>query len=124
VALAAAAAAFLLGSGAAEAGNVHFGIGIGFPLFGYYAPPPVYYAPPPVYYPPPPVYYSPPPAYYPPPYSRNYYSPPPAQPYAEPAPEVGANCRDYSTVVVIDGTPQTTYGRACQQPDGSWRLAY
>lgn len=31
-------------------------------------------------------------------------------------------CREYSQTVTIDGRPQQVYGRACPQPDGSWRL--
>jgi len=30
-------------------------------------------------------------------------------------------CRDYSIDAVIDGRPETVYGTACRQPDGSWR---
>jgi hypothetical protein len=50
--------------------RVHFGIGIGIPLYG----PPAYY-PPPVYYPPPIYYPPPPPVYYVPPPPVNYASP-------------------------------------------------
>jgi len=71
------ALALLAASGAAQARDVSWSIGVGVPgvvvgAGGGYAPPPVYYAPPPrpVYYaPPPPVYYAPPPrpVYYAPP---------------------------------------------------------
>lgn len=30
-------------------------------------------------------------------------------------------CREYEATVYIDGRPETMVGRACQQPDGSWR---
>jgi surface antigen len=30
-------------------------------------------------------------------------------------------CRDYEISAVIDGRPDTVYGTACRQPDGSWR---
>ncbi len=69
------ALALLAGTGAAQARDVNWSVGIGVPGVvvgasnGYYAPAPTYYAPPPpVYYAPPrPVYYAPPPAYYAPP---------------------------------------------------------
>jgi len=32
-------------------------------------------------------------------------------------------CREYTSVATIGGKTETTYGRACRQPDGSWRLA-
>ncbi len=31
-------------------------------------------------------------------------------------------CREYTTTAVINGKAQNTYGQACRQPDGSWRL--
>jgi hypothetical protein len=49
-------------------------------------------------------------------YSREE-APPPA--YSAAAPY----CREVPATAVIDGQPQTVYGRACQQPDGSWRAA-
>jgi surface antigen len=30
-------------------------------------------------------------------------------------------CREYEATVYIDGRPETMVGKACQQPDGSWR---
>jgi hypothetical protein len=30
-------------------------------------------------------------------------------------------CRAYSFDAIIDGQVETVYGRACLQPDGSWR---
>jgi len=71
-----AAAASLLAAGTAQAGNVHWSIGISLPPVAtvisnapapVYAPAPVVYAPPPVVYAPPPVVYSPPPVVYTPP---------------------------------------------------------
>lgn len=38
--------------------------------------------------------------------------PAPAQPY----------CREYTATATIDGRPIPTYGTACRQPDGSWRI--
>jgi hypothetical protein len=144
LALIAVAAGLLVAMDRPADARVRFGIGIGFPLFGwhhprYYAPPPppIYYAPPPVYYPPPATYYAPPPTYYPPPAA---YYPPPARPYypapgyasmlppdALPASPMyqgpgGQTCREYSTTVYISGRPQPSYGTACLQPDGTWRL--
>ena len=31
-------------------------------------------------------------------------------------------CREFSQRVFIDGYPETAYGVACRQPDGSWRI--
>ena len=36
--------------------------------------------------------------------------------------EDGADCRDFETTVVIDGQEEQTSGRACKQPDGSWKI--
>jgi surface antigen len=84
----------------------------------YAAPPPTYYAPPP---PPAGYYYAPAPApaysYYP---AQPAYAPPPA-----PAPTASystANCREYSGTIIIDGREQPSYGTACLQPDGTWRI--
>jgi surface antigen len=30
-------------------------------------------------------------------------------------------CRDYETVAMIEGQRQVLYGKACRQPDGSWK---
>lgn len=101
--LLAAAATVALTPATAEArGFVSFGIGV-----------PVG----PAYYPPPPAYYYPPPPAY-------YYPPPVA--YAAPAPAAPApsneHCREYQSSSTIDGRTQPTYGTACQQPDGTWRI--
>ena len=34
----------------------------------------------------------------------------------------GRYCREYTATSVINGRQQQTYGKACRQPDGSWRL--
>lgn len=34
----------------------------------------------------------------------------------------GAFCREYTARAVIGGREQETYGTACRQPDGSWKL--
>lgn len=31
-------------------------------------------------------------------------------------------CRNYETTVTIDGRTETATGRACRQPDGTWRI--
>jgi surface antigen len=36
--------------------------------------------------------------------------------------ENGQYCREYTAEATVDGKPQQTYGTACRQPDGSWRL--
>jgi surface antigen len=34
----------------------------------------------------------------------------------------GRYCREYTATSVVSGRDQQTYGRACRQPDGSWKL--
>ena len=34
----------------------------------------------------------------------------------------GAYCREFKTVVSIDGQTEEAYGKACQQTDGSWKI--
>lgn len=34
----------------------------------------------------------------------------------------GRYCREYQTMVTINGKQQKGYGKACRQPDGSWRI--
>lgn len=52
-------------------------------------------------------------------------SAPPSKP--APAPESHASapaepqCREYQTTITIGGKPQKAYGRACRQPDGTWK---
>jgi len=36
--------------------------------------------------------------------------------------QYGYYCREFQTTVTIGGQPQQAYGRACQQPDGSWKV--
>jgi hypothetical protein len=79
----------------------------------FYAPPPVYYYPPP----PPRVVYVPAP--------QMAYAPAPidAVPASEPyRTSDGRYCREYQAQVMVGGVPQPSYGTACQQPDGSWRV--
>ena len=86
----------------------------------------VAYAPPP----PPPVYAAPvyaPPAYDPA-YRQGAYRPyPPAQVYRQPDPYAGTQysqnyCRQYNGSVNVNGNTYPSYGTACLQPDGTWRL--
>ena len=82
--------------------------------YRYYGPPPVYYVPPPaVVYVPPPVAYGPTAAYAP-------VAAQPASPVYQ-APN-GQYCREYQTTVYVAGRPQPSYGTACLQPDGVWRV--
>ncbi|WP_245689491.1 RT0821/Lpp0805 family surface protein [Roseospirillum parvum] len=34
----------------------------------------------------------------------------------------GRYCREYRTVIEVDGRQQDAYGTACRQPDGSWEI--
>lgn len=34
----------------------------------------------------------------------------------------GAYCREFQQTIVVSGRQQQGYGKACQQPDGSWRI--
>ncbi len=34
----------------------------------------------------------------------------------------GRYCREYQQTVVIEGQEQQAYGRACREPDGSWKI--
>lgn len=44
---------------------------------------------------------------------------------APPPPVAGApeepQCREYQTTIIVGGQPQKAYGRACRQPDGTWK---
>ena len=116
--LAGTAAVLALGfAGAAQAhgrgsrASVYFSFGAPY----YYYPPPRYYYPPPpvVYAPPPPVVYAPPPPV--------VYAPP--APISAPALSVAQeHCREYQAPAVVGGEPGNTYGTACLQPDGTWRI--
>jgi hypothetical protein len=106
-------------SPAAADSNVYFGVGVGGHRhhdygYGYGG---SYYRhsnrPPDIYYPPPAVIYEAPPAV--------VVQPPPAVVYAPPRRQEQP-CREYQSSAVIDGRKQPTYGTACRQPDGSWRI--
>lgn len=34
----------------------------------------------------------------------------------------GHYCREYQQIVIIGGRERSSYGNACRQPDGSWRI--
>ncbi len=34
----------------------------------------------------------------------------------------GAYCREFQQTIVVGGQKQQGYGKACQQPDGSWKI--
>jgi surface antigen len=34
----------------------------------------------------------------------------------------GAYCREYQQTITIDGKKENSYGTACRQPDGSWKI--
>ncbi len=36
--------------------------------------------------------------------------------------ETGRYCREFQQTVVVGGEPQSAYGTACRQPDGSWEI--
>jgi len=123
--------AVALGAAAPAEARVFVRFGFGFPFFAPFYPAPYYPAPyyggyyPPVAYAPPPVGYAPPPSSYAPPPPASY-APPPAYgspvPLAPQASNAPANCRPFRTTQTFDGQPHTMTGRACRQPDGSWRI--
>lgn len=123
-------AAYAFSAAPASADSFSFGYSSG---YGHYRPYPnhyhhpyrgprydsrvIFYAPPPVYYPPPPrvVYAAPPVVYAPAPIDAV----PASDPYRT---SDGRYCREYQAQVMVGGVPQPSYGTACQQPDGSWRV--
>ena len=53
----------------------------------------------------------------------HYYPAPPPQPApAEGQAAASADCREFSQTVTIGGQPRQLTGRACPQPDGTWRI--
>lgn len=54
-------------------------------------------------------------------YTPNYVAPP-APPPTYVDQNEGTYCRPYSQQIVIDGEEQESYGTACLQPDGTWRI--
>jgi hypothetical protein len=114
-----------------EHGGVHVFLGLGCcgyypPGWGYYGYPSYYYvAPPPVAYIPPPVtYVEPAPVYYASPPPQASYEPSIPADQASPTyiDQSGQTCREYQSNAIIGGVTRRTYGTACLQPDGTWRV--
>ena len=110
----------------AAADNFSFGYSSGFGHhrhhhYPYWWGPRVVYAPPPVIVvPQPSVVYGPPaPIYYQAPYQAPLSAAPTSQPYRA---ADGRLCREYQTTINVGGVMQPSYGTACQQPDGTWRI--
>jgi hypothetical protein len=108
-----AAAIALVSAAAPAAARTHVFLGFNFGAPAYYAPYP-YYPPPVYYYPPPVTYYQPPPG--------AYYQAPATPAQITLGRPVGGNCREFTAPATIDGRTVQTYGTACQQSDGSWRI--
>ena len=49
--------------------------------------------------------------------SGNQYTVTPTRTYQS----SGTYCREYTTKAIINGKESTMYGKACRQPDGSWK---
>ena len=51
-------------------------------------------------------------------------APPPVfvAPPAAAVPAPSAYCREYTSTATVGGRPVETYGTACRQPDGSWKI--
>ncbi len=54
-------------------------------------------------------------------YTPNYVAPP-APPPTYIDQNAGTYCREFSQEIRIDGNPVESYGTACLQPDGTWRI--
>jgi hypothetical protein len=121
---------------AADSFSFSYSTGRHYPYYGHryyghrhYGPPryAYYYYGPRYYYPPPAVYYyphyvpvAPPPVVYVPVPRGPAVAAQPASPvYQTPQ---GQYCREYQGTLNIGGHPQPSYGTACLQPDGTWRL--
>jgi hypothetical protein len=87
-----------------------FSFSFGFPSY-YYAPYP-YYAPAYGYSP----YYAYPPSYGYADQPMYQYQPAPAQADQQ------SYCREFQSVIVVEGRQQQAFGTACLQPDGSWQI--
>jgi hypothetical protein len=91
----------------------------------HYRPYGYYYGAPVVVYPPPPpvvVYQAapPPPMMYAPPQQPQPVEATPMSPIYNDG--MGRYCREYQSTVMVGNTPQSSYGTACQQPDGTWQI--
>lgn len=75
------------------------------------------------YYPPPAIIYAPPPVVYAPPPAVIYRSPVQATPTSEIyRARNGQYCREFQSTATINGGVQDTYGTACQDAGGTWRV--
>jgi hypothetical protein len=118
----------------ASAAHVFVGVAAGYPGiynyppygYGYYGHP-VYYYPGAYYYPSyyvassPTVVYQPAPqvTYVAPSSSSSVSASQTSETYTD---DQGRTCREYRSSSTINGQVQSTYGTACLQPDGSWRV--
>ena len=92
------------GHGHHHGNSFSIGLGFVFPLYSYGHP---YYAPAPVYAVP---------AQLPP------TAAPPEQPSYSANREEAAYCREYTKNILVDGKEEMSYGTACLQDDGRWRI--
>jgi len=71
-----------------------------------------------------PTYYYPQPVYYETNYVPNYVAPPapPPESMAYYNNSAQTYCREYTQEIRVNGQMQESYGTACLQPDGSWRV--
>jgi surface antigen len=83
--------------------------------YSHYAQSVVVVPPPTVVYRAPPPVYAPAPVYAPPPVTLV-----PASPIYQTTD--GRYCREYQTVITVDGTARDSFGTACYAPDGTWRI--
>lgn len=90
------------------------------PVVYYERPPVVYYERPPIVYAPPPVVYSPPPQTLYEGQSARGVEASPASPFFTDA--IGRSCREYQSSITVGGVVRPTFGTACQQTDGAWRI--
>jgi hypothetical protein len=114
-------AAHVLGATPASADTVFFGYQHG-PAHPFHHPhyrpwgPPVVFGPPVILVPPPRVVYLP---------SPYVAAPIPAVPASAVYQTAdGRYCRAYQATVVVGGIARPSYGTACLQPDGAWRIVY
>lgn len=114
-----AAAMLLMGptSALADSFSFHYGNGPWHAHPRYHHRRRVIIAPPPnvIYVAPPQVIYMPAPAPSAPPIPANAVSPV----YQD---RTGHYCREYQANIVVNGRSQPSYGTACLQPDGTWRI--
>jgi surface antigen len=52
--------------------------------------------------------------------TKSQYEVTPTKTYKD---ESGQDCREYTTVGIIDGKRETINGTACRQADGTWKAA-